>query len=58
VLDGDPRYYPDRQPVPEGSVTSEFVHPAACDGCSERPFCRGVRAAYADLYGTDEIRRL
>ncbi len=58
VLDGDPRYYPDRHPVPEGSVAGEFVRAAACDGCRERPACRGLRRAYADLYGTGELRRI
>lgn len=58
VLDGDPRYYPDKQPVPAGSVDAEFVHPAACEGCRERPSCRGVRAAYATLHGTAEIHPL
>jgi hypothetical protein len=58
VLDGDARYFPDRHAVPEGSVSSEFVHPPVCDGCRERACCRGVRTAYAALHGTGDLRRL
>ena len=37
---------------------TEFVHPPACDGCRERPYCRGVRTAYAALHGVGELRAI
>ncbi|MSP63863.1 MAG: radical SAM protein [Myxococcales bacterium] len=58
ILDGDPRYYPDRHLVPAGSIASEFVHPAACDGCRERASCRGLRTAYVALHGDGEVHRI
>jgi MoaA/NifB/PqqE/SkfB family radical SAM enzyme len=58
ILDGDRRYYPDRHPVPDGSVSSEFLHPPVCDSCSERAHCRGVRTAYAALHGVSELHSI
>ncbi len=35
---------------------ADKVHGAVCSSCVFRPHCRGVPAAYAEMYGTDELR--
>jgi MoaA/NifB/PqqE/SkfB family radical SAM enzyme len=42
--------------VPEGYDRGEFVHPAPCDECVLKPRCFGLRRAYAEMYGTRELR--
>jgi MoaA/NifB/PqqE/SkfB family radical SAM enzyme len=42
--------------VPEGVDRGEFIHVEACDRCSERARCFGVRRGYAELHGIDELR--
>jgi MoaA/NifB/PqqE/SkfB family radical SAM enzyme len=44
--------------IPEGYDGGEFVHPPACDGCSLRRRCYGVRRGYLALYDADELRPL
>ncbi|MDP3213487.1 MAG: radical SAM protein [Deltaproteobacteria bacterium] len=44
--------------IPEGYDGGEFVHPPACEGCSLRRRCYGVRRGYLALYGADELRPL
>jgi MoaA/NifB/PqqE/SkfB family radical SAM enzyme len=42
--------------IPAGFGDGEFIHTATCDGCAERRRCYGMRRAYAELHGTDELR--
>lgn len=44
--------------IPEGYDGGEFVHPPACEGCSLRRRCYGVRRGYLALYDADELRPL
>jgi uncharacterized Fe-S cluster-containing radical SAM superfamily protein len=41
--------------IPEGGDRGEFVKVEACEGCSVKAGCWGVRRGYADLYGTTEL---
>lgn len=41
--------------VPEGYDRGEFVHPAPCERCVLKPRCFGLRRAYAEMYGVDEL---
>jgi MoaA/NifB/PqqE/SkfB family radical SAM enzyme len=40
-----------------GSKLTPQVHVPACEGCPERPRCRGVRPDYLERYGDAEIAR-
>jgi len=42
--------------VPPGYDRGEFVHPAACEGCSLRQRCYGLRNSYRILHGEGELR--
>ncbi len=44
--------------IPEGFDHGEFVQAEACQGCALAGRCFGIRRRYADLYGTDELRRV
>jgi len=44
--------------IPEGYDGGEFAHPPACEGCSLRGRCYGVRRGYLALYGDGELRPL
>jgi MoaA/NifB/PqqE/SkfB family radical SAM enzyme len=48
-------------PLPAGSTDvfrDAFTRGAACEGCAMADRCYGVRAAYAEMYGTRELRRI
>lgn len=42
--------------IPDGYDRGEFVHPPACEGCSLRTRCYGLRRSYRDLHGESELR--
>jgi hypothetical protein len=44
--------------IPEGYDQGEFLHPSACEGCSLRRKCWGVRRGYFELYGAGELAPL
>jgi MoaA/NifB/PqqE/SkfB family radical SAM enzyme len=44
--------------VSEDEGRGEFIRTPACDACSARERCFGVRRGYADLHGVDELRPL
>jgi len=57
VLDADPVCFPElARAHPDWSAADDFVHADACDGCSLRPKCPGVRRSYAAAFGTSELR--
>jgi hypothetical protein len=56
ILDADPICFPELgQSMREWSAPQDFVHAPACDACSLRRQCPGVRASYAAVHGTDEL---
>ncbi|MCC6215601.1 MAG: radical SAM protein [Polyangiaceae bacterium] len=58
LLDGDLRYYREvlGQVFRSADWDEQFHKAARCAGCSFDPLCLGVRRAYAEAYGDDELR--
>lgn len=57
ILDADPVCFPElAREHPEWSAAGDFVHAEACEGCSLRRKCPGVRASYAAAYGVGELQ--
>jgi molybdenum cofactor biosynthesis enzyme MoaA len=57
ILDADPICFPElAREHPDWSASRDFVHAPACEGCSLRRKCPGVRASYAAAHGTGELR--
>jgi MoaA/NifB/PqqE/SkfB family radical SAM enzyme len=57
ILDADPICFPELDvDHPEWSAPQDFVHAEACESCSLRRKCPGLRASYARAYGTGELR--
>lgn len=56
ILDADPVCFPElAREHPEWSAAADFMHIQACNDCSLRRKCPGVRTSYATAYGTDEL---
>lgn len=56
ILDADPVCFPElSREHPEWSAAEDFLHAPACEACSLRRKCPGVRKSYASAYGTDEL---
>lgn len=42
--------------LPDGGGDGEFTYPPACQSCSLKGRCHGLRRGYMALYGADELR--
>ncbi|MBI4951494.1 MAG: radical SAM protein, partial [Myxococcales bacterium] len=59
ILDGDPACFPElEREHPVWSSAEDFVHAPVCEGCRLRPKCPGIRRAYAEVHGLDELHAL
>ncbi|HZU85823.1 MAG TPA: radical SAM protein [Polyangiaceae bacterium] len=58
MLDGEMKYYQDKldKVFISGDFTEQFYKAERCRECSFDPYCVGVRRAYVDNYGDEEIR--
>ena len=56
VVGGEPRYLLDAVPIPEENRTPDWMRIPACERCTLRGQCYGVRRLYAWLYGIDEFQ--
>jgi hypothetical protein len=58
MLDGEMRYYERNLEniYRSGDHGEQFQKPPRCAECSFDPWCLGVRRAYIDTYGDEEIR--
>jgi MoaA/NifB/PqqE/SkfB family radical SAM enzyme len=58
LIPGDPGALALELEVPEGFDGGEFVKTDECAACDLDGKCFGIRRGYAELYGTDELRRI
>ncbi len=56
VLNGEPRYLLDAVPIPDENRTPDWIQVPACQRCTLKSQCYGVRRLYAWMYGIDEFK--
>jgi len=56
VVGGDPKYLLDAVPIPEENRTPDWIRIPACETCTLKHQCYGVRRLYAWVYGIDEFK--